>query len=380
MARVISYFSLVFITFFFTYIFDIKENYVLMYMLIIAPIMDYLIFIYSKKSIDFKVGLKDESLEKKQYTECLLEIDNTALIPIINVQYEVEINSKFDTVDYLKEKISLSPRSKTIKSIELKAIHRGRGEINIEKLEIKSLLGLFKAEVSMEEYEQYRIIITPALVEVDGVDKLLDKSTNTEESDETSNNMFMGEPGYDFKEYSEGDPLSKVNWKLSSKKNILMIRKHATDIKRKKVIILDPQIQAGINFEDYGDLIIEAIIGIAKELYTLEFEVTIAFKKEKLWVSFDLINIDGIVTLQNTFSSYNFSEFKVNSNRFIDFHNNDDENSDCLIVTCNKDKDVLAFVMGLEEEGNSVDIISNNKVKILEEEYYLNQDYELERI
>lgn len=380
MASILSYLSIILITFFFTYIFDIKENYLLLYMIIIAPVFDYLLFLYSKKSVNFKVNIKDENLEKRQYTECIFEIENKAVFPIIRVSYEVLINGKFECIDFLKERISIAARSTTIKNIELRAVHRGIGEISVEKLEIKSLLGLFTGEIDTDEYIQNRIIITPALVEVEGVDKLIDDTVKSEDSDETSNNMFIGEPGYDFKEYAEGDPLSKVNWKISSKRNILMIRKHATDVKHKKVIIIDPEIVGNRSFEDYGDLIIEAAIGVCKELYSFDFEVDLIFKEGRSWNEFAFVNMDSIASLQTTFSAYNFNKLENGNNRFGNFHCDNEDSCDFLIITTNKDNVLSSFATSLMEHASSVNIISNNKVKVFDEEYYLNQDYSLGRI
>ena len=49
MGNWISYIIILILSYIFTYIFELKENYVLLYMIIIAPILDGLLFIYFRR-------------------------------------------------------------------------------------------------------------------------------------------------------------------------------------------------------------------------------------------------------------------------------------------------------------------------------------------
>lgn len=381
MISIISYGIVIFITIFFTYIFDVRENYMVLYMLIIAPLLDYLIFLYQKKSVNVMLENKDDNLEKKQYTYVNLYITNESIIPIANISYELLVNGKFYTNDSLKEKISIGGKDTLEKKIELQAIHRGAGEIEVAQVNIKSPLGLFKNEIQLEDYTSKRIVITPALIELDGVERMLDETTNYEDSDETSNYSYSGEPGYDFREYVEGDPLSKVNWKLSAKRDVLMIRKSSTSVRHKKVIVLDPVIPAGAYYEENGDLFIETLIGMAKELFTLEYDVEIIYKEEKSWKNICFNNIDVMATLQNIFSYYDFSYYDSKGmGRFNNFNVINEESCDYIIISGNEDGDLIRLASSLEEAFNSVTLISNYKNKIIESQYYLRHDYTVERL
>ena len=45
MGRWFFYFGMLLISFIFTYIFDVKENYVIMYMMLLMPVADYITYV-----------------------------------------------------------------------------------------------------------------------------------------------------------------------------------------------------------------------------------------------------------------------------------------------------------------------------------------------
>jgi hypothetical protein len=56
----------------------------------------------------------------------------------------------------------------------------------------------------------------------------------------TAFNSWSGEPGYEFREYQAGDPLHKIHWKLTAKKEILMVRKDEGSGIPRKSLVVDP--------------------------------------------------------------------------------------------------------------------------------------------
>ena len=381
MFNAITYVAIVIITFIFTYIFDTRENFTLLYMLLVAPIFDYIILVYLKKQIHIHLDDVSESIEKRKDLICTLYIDNKGVMPVPFLEYEFNFSSKFNCYDekFFRERISLGAKSTTCEEYALFAAHRGLGNVNLSSVQIRSLLGLFKAPIIFDG-SMKNIMIVPALVEVDGVEDLLQGSLDDDEYDDNTNNMFIGEPSYEFKEYAPGDPLNRVNWKISSKRNILMIRKSAMEIKLNKIIILDPAILERGDYEDRGDLLIEAVIGMARQFFALDYGVDIFYCRERHWEKFSFENMDSIPIMQNFFSTYNFMNITKLNKRFNGLVDNIEKTSDYVLFTNNKDIDVRDFTAILEEYGNSINIVSDNKNKIIDNEYYLNADYSLERI
>lgn len=379
MLNGLVYGGIVLLTFIFTYIFEIKENFLILYMLILAPIIDFLLFTYYKSKVTINTLTTDDCLEKGQDFTCIVEIVNEGILPIVFLDYEFSFNGKFYCNYNPRERISISPKKTITREFHLDAIHRGEGQVQLDDVELKSVMGLFSKKLDFNHVTS-TITITPALVEVEGVDKLIECTMSMIDDDETSNNMFIGEPGYEFKEYSPGEPLNRVNWKLSSKIGKLMIRKSVTDIKRKKIMIIDPVIVNPAKFEDYGDLLIEGMIGTVKEFYNADYTIDIYHVESKGWGIFKFENIDSIPNLQQKFSSYNFKEGRYLDNRFNTLNNMLEEDCDYIIFTTNKDMELEKIVLSIESEGNSAHVITNNKEKIFDTEFLLNEDYSLERL
>lgn len=377
MGNWISYIIILILSYIFTYIFELKENYVLLYMIIIAPILDGLLFIYFRRVLDAKVTCEVDSVEKNNCFLCNVEIENHGWVPIPFVDYEINYNNNVISDKNNITRLSIGGREKEELEISFKAIHRGIGEIELSSICIRSLLGLFKKNLESEECIN-KIAILPSLIELDGSDYLVDNKFEESQEDDGETNLIVGEPGYEFKEYSEGDPLNRVNWKLSSKKNILMIRKSISNDVNKKVVILDPLILKSKNVELIGDLIIESFISIINLFMNSDLEMDIVIGERTGWRILSSSDMESIVWLQNYFSSYEFIYSK--NDRFRKLALNEDKKSDYIIFTDNKDNELGELVRSLEIRNDRVIVVSNDKRKAFEEELYLKMDYSLERI
>lgn len=375
MLKVLSYIGIIFLTFIFTYIFDNKVNYTLLYMIILAPILDYIIFISMTKGLTISLDVDDDYIEKNRMIKCNVNFTNTGFLPIFFLEYNLFLDSKFMCDDNTKEYVMVKSRKNLQREFNIKAIHRGEGKISIENIKVNSLLGLFNNELTFRETDK-SFTIYPTTIEVSNVDKLDDFSLNDDDDDSSFSNILIGEPGYEYKEYSPGDPLNRVNWKLSSKSEKIQVRKSSQTLKRKKVLILDPLIVNEIKFEDIGDLFIEALISMAKELYCLEYDVDIVIydSNQYIQIPYDSNDVYGI--LQNKFSKYEFSKRMLK--RFNNLNIIEDDNCDYIIFTSNRDNEVRELCAFYENEGNTVLIIKETKQKLFENEIYLTSSYSLE--
>lgn len=374
MSRIFSYLGILFVTYIFTYIFNVRENNILLLILAIMPIFDGISFLYFKWSTSAMLEINSDTIEKGQSVLCTIKLSNRGILPVPFIDYNLNANGKIKITDDIYERRSLGIREVYLKSEYIVAAHIGLGEINLENIAIRSLFGLFKGNVKCIESNK-RITIVPRIPNIDGMDMITESSEASD--DEDSSNASQGEPGYDYKDYSAGDPLCRVNWKLSSKKNKLVIRRSLAMVKCKKIIVLDSYIPANDNSDDTSDLLSEAIIGLANELYFMDYEVKVFIKNGNSWQDKSIINLSSIEELQIHFSKYTFSN---DERRFQGLSIYDEEKYDVILVTSNKDEGILNLLRSVEDNCNSVEIISNNKTKLMAEEIYIKTDYELERL
>ncbi|MFQ7000279.1 MAG: hypothetical protein ACLRRH_02870 [Clostridium sp.] len=64
MIRWFFYIGMLMISFMFTYIFDIKENYVILYMILLIPLIDYISYNIFRKNLSSSVKVLTDNVEK----------------------------------------------------------------------------------------------------------------------------------------------------------------------------------------------------------------------------------------------------------------------------------------------------------------------------
>lgn len=376
MVNILSYLLIVILSFIFTYIFNVRETYIFFTMILLLPIIDYLLFRYARNNMEFKITCLRNNIEKNKITTCDIEIINKGLIPILHVIYEIKSDNSLLSEEEAVGVISVSSNSKEIKSICIKGNHIGLSKIVLNKIIINSLFGLFKKTYS-DNLDSINLEVLPRIMNIDGIDKLLEEEINSEGEADEEIYSLNGEPGYEYREYIPGDSLNKVNWKLSAKSNKLLIRKDEGLTKCKKVIFLDSYIIKNEDSYDLSDLLIEGALGLSREVYLLDFDIDLYYKKKRVYIRNTIKNDDDIQKVQRDLTSYSFEE---NKDRFNNINFNYNERIDFIIITSSKDENLFAFINSIEGISNSVCIISNNRNKSLENEFYIRKDYKLERI
>ena len=125
---------------------------------------------------------------------------------------------------------------------------------------------------------------------------------------------------------------------------------------------------------------IKKVQKFSNEEFSNEYEVNISIYKQNKWEVRAVNKMSDIEELQRSFSKFTFCKEEASFSRFDKFFMDEDEKYDLLMVTCNKDSVVQNFVSSMEEKCHTIELIGNNKTKILPEEFYLQKDYVLERI
>ena len=374
MSRIFSYIGIVIITFIFTYIFNVRENNILLLILLILPVFDFVSFLYFKWSTSASCNILSDTAEKGQNIGCVIKLNNKGILPVPFIDYRLVSNGKIKVSEKLNERRSLGIKESYVKSIELLALHIGFAEIHLEDIFVMSIFGLFKGKVKCDEKSR-KVTIVPRIPNIEGMDMLTEN--NEASDDEETSNYSQGEPGYDYMDYVSGDPLSRVNWKLSSKKNKLVIRKSLARAKCRKIIIIDNYIIDNEDLDSISDLLSEGIIGLANELYLMDYEVKIFINNGNRWQDKVISNLSSIEELQIEFSKYVYGK---ELGRFGGLSICSEEKYDVILVTANKDEGIVSFIRSIEDNCNSVQIISNNRTQFMSEEFYINVDYELERL
>lgn len=369
------YLLLLVMSYVFAYLFNLNENYILLYMLLLVPIADFIYFILVKNKCEVQIISEKEVITRGEENKYSLIIENKGNITIPFVDYSVNINNKFSSNKTISKRVAVDSSKSFINTFFLTSEHIGLANIIVPQISVSSIFGFFDKRYQINK--EINTTILPDYKEISNVYQALEIGGGLDLEDEVNRSAFQGEPGYEYKDYIEGDPLNRVNWKLSSKQNKLMIRKSISGSKLTKSILLDYGVEDNKEMLDSIDLITETYLSLVLALVKREYEVEVILKDEA-YKEVYMENEQDVEEMRIELGKYKFST--NNEERFADIDVDKLMASDFIVVTIKKDECLRRFVNRLEEKGIEVLVISNDCKKIFEREAYISDTYVLERI
>ena len=369
------YLLLLVMSYVFAYLFNLNENYILLYMLLLVPIADFIYFILVKNKCEVQIISEKEVITRGEENKYSLIIENKGNITIPFVDYSVNINNKFSSNKTISKRVAVDSSKSFINTFFLTSEHIGLANIIVPQISVSSIFGFFDKRYQINK--EINTTILPDYKEISNIYQALEIGGGLDLEDEVNRSAFQGEPGYEYKDYIEGDPLNRVNWKLSSKQNKLMIRKSISGSRLTKSILLDYGVEDNKEMLDSIDLITETYLSLVLALVKREYEVEVILKNEA-YKEVYMENEQDVEEMRIELGKYKFST--NNEERFADIDVDKLMASDFIVVTIKKDECLRRFVNRLEEKGIEVLVISNDCKKIFEREAYISDTYVLERI
>ena len=117
--------------------------------------------------------------------------------------------------------------------IVFKAKICGKSGVGIEEIRATDYFGLFSFPLKKVDCDSLKknVAVIPDIAEISARDdklvKAIQTSRHADDSDDTVESAafaFGGFPGYESRDYVPGDPLKRINWKQSAKRNRLLVR------------------------------------------------------------------------------------------------------------------------------------------------------------
>lgn len=240
----LSLLAVTFLVYIFTFYVDGEMGIILISFVVIAPLISLALAVYARKNIKLTFDC-DAYVPKGKKLKIRVKAEKKGVIPfgIIEIKpYMSEVfaeNVKVYRFSMLKEEIKEFV-------IEADAQVGGNGEIGIESAWSCDFLGFFRLKLKTGIQPNILVGVIPEIPDVKASSELVRSIANvvaTSENDEDNDTSMMFSsnttPGYEHREYVQGDPLKRVNWKLSSKKSVLMVRLDEAAASVQPVVILD---------------------------------------------------------------------------------------------------------------------------------------------
>lgn len=300
---------------------DGKAGMFIIIALVTAPLISVLITLYAKSKLNISFDTDHSVLGKNIKTNGFATFSSDAFLPTPFITVELFADEHF----YCNEKnfrLALKPKTERKLVTELTGLICGKGRTGIFSVSISDYLGLVTFDVYTErglmEYSK-DIGIIPDIPDTSLKNELIKSacavisSEDAEESEETVH-TFGGNPGFEHREYEPGDPIKRINWKLSSKYEKLMVRLDEGTAEAKQYAVLDfmPDNDPDKTTSLYNEeRITEGLLAFSAVISKLGKELILFVPFKNGWQQRNIKTMDDVFELQFLFSDFEYKELPL---------------------------------------------------------------------
>ena len=262
----------------FTFYLDGSIGVMMIAFLILMPLISFVMTLLVRKKISLEFILPDSAAKNKRVSVRIKMKKDTVLpIPFLRMQFCADAHfdplnpnaavlpeePPFSTTDAdlrrahrkwtaLRNKqllrdtlplcLSMGTQKKAQYEIALTPKFCGIGDLSLTQIVLSDFLGMFRFKLQTEI--RGKLLIMPTIPEMKANSSLFRSVTTAvaaadEETDATPVFSASSVPGYEHRDYIPGDSLKRINWKLSSKRHHLMVRKDEPVSLARLSVVLD---------------------------------------------------------------------------------------------------------------------------------------------
>lgn len=240
----ISPLAVIFLLYIFTFYMDGEIGVILTSFVLVAPIISLCFALYARSRIRVTFDC-DGYVKKNNKLTVKVTVEKNGRFPLGIVQIDTNASEVF-VQEKGTFKLSLANTDKKTFTYQVNAQTGGNGEISVISVYSCGFLGFVRFKVKTELPVPKSVGVIPEIPQIKSSSKLFRSIADSVfTSDDEENNdsavLFSSNTtaGYEHREYMQGDALKRINWKLSTKKNKLMVRLDEAVASVQPVIALD---------------------------------------------------------------------------------------------------------------------------------------------
>ena len=200
-------------------------------------VIDLVVLLLCKNKIEVSASISPSTIYMGESVKLKVLINNKSILMPEHVRVKVLYTHKYEGKKY---KYLLNTRvnalSEAFNEVEFKVSHIGLCEYNLEGIIVYSFLGLFKKKIRVKN-QKTEVFVFPITSDISG--SIREKTTN-------DNVRYRSDiPGYDrtevfdVRDYRDGDDVKSIHWKLSSKKDSLMVKVFSEPVENKELVYVN---------------------------------------------------------------------------------------------------------------------------------------------
>lgn len=266
--------------------------------LILAPLISFLLAWYAAGKVSARIEAPDSLLKGRHFTAAVTVISEGKLpVPFLRLTMEQDANFEPDDTRILQSAMTNAEPLEL--EIGMTAQYAGSGLVSVGSLVVSDYLGLFSFRVK-EVPAALQIGVIPVIPSLTGAaqmlrtvsDVVLTQDDEEEESAATFSSQTM--PGYVHRDYVPGDNLRRINWKLSAKRNKLMVRMDEAAATVRPTVILDFQPEQTAEALKCRETLMEGALGFLMLLVRQGIVCSMRFAVGGDWKCLNLENEDAV--------------------------------------------------------------------------------------
>lgn len=390
-ARIFGYVTAIGISVLFALYLNAPAGWTLFYVLAAAPVFSLLVTFITYKCgfVSVSADISGNMVYKGESVKLKITAENSSILPVPALIVRLRPCSGFTADGKGMYVVSISPRSTTVLEVDFKAKMWGREFLGADSVTLCDFLKIAEFPVYVERgLNTYacEVRVFPNIPDIPSDTPLVksaaesirfsDDSEDTKESDK--NNLSGGMPGYTHREYVEGDPIRRINWKLSSKRDVYMVRLDDEIEAMQQVIVLD-----SVGGEHYLDeRIVEGMLAVVFSLFRLGFESTVWINTKNGFVSRDISDYGDVTALQSALADYDFIHGRRNVMRIpLDELQSKKQSGGIMLFTSAGDKELAAEIESVRGGGTAVTTAAVGETMVLPSPCWLiAEDYTAEQV
>lgn len=384
-SKILLYLTAIGFGLFFALYMSASVGWTFVYILVCAPIFSFLVtfVIHKIKCVTIRADVSRSMLYKREKAVLRIYLKNRSLLPVPSIKIRLLGTENLLTEDGLDYIVSIPPRTERVIEINYTAKVWGVCSVGAEKAVLHDFMGFFRFAMPCAG-ASCEIKVFPDVPEIPGDAPLLrsaaeaakfaDDNEETKESDGIV--KFGGMPGYTHKEYEDGDPVRRINWKLSSKRDKYMVRLDDEVESVQQTIVLDA---CGGGDVLLNERAVEGMLAAALGLIKCGFETTVYCRFNGVFTSFEITDPADISALQTKMAEYVFAAQPYKGGRIpADIGSG----KGILLYTSLFDGKLSAEISSAEEQGITSVVITSDISSLgnAHQIWRLNEDYSAELI
>ena len=335
----------------FTHYLDGDIGVVVWSFLLLAPIISVLLSYRACRQITAKLEAPAYLAKGRHFTASVtLTADGKLPVPFVRCRIRTDLNLVQDDARAVQSAMT-SEEPLSLPS-GMTARFAGCGEISIQELAVYDYLGWFKFPVKSLP-SPVKVGVIPEIPSLSNAGIMLHTVsdivlTQDEEEEETASAFSaQSTPGYIHREYIPGDNLRRINWKMSAKRQKLMVRTDEASATVRPAVILDLQPETTETALQYRETMLEGALGFLILLVRQGIPCSIRFASETVWKTLVLENEDDVRNAAVEIASADF----VNDGNRIDISTAHEKTAVCLIYTSRPDETLASQAFALKDNG-----------------------------